>query len=544
MKISSLKLLCGPALGISILSGCGATSLISTPVENIDNVPLKITELSESEKKSWGHADLTTDTIPGMSVNRAYRDIIGTKKGKKVIVAVIDSGMDLEHEDLDDVLWTNKKERPGNGKDDDNNGYVDDIHGYNFLGTSYNEQLEFARIVRLQLADSGTQMKAKTQLDSESSQAKQNKERYEQILQTVKGADAAMKKHLGKDEYSKEDIAAIKTEDQALQQQIGVLMQMYSFADSIPEVLEELKGGIDYFSEQLNYHLNAEFDGRKPVGDNPYDFNDRGYGNGNPQNMVKDESHGTHVAGIIGAERGNGIGMKGVANNVALMSLRAVPNGDEYDKDIALAIRYAVDNGAKVINASFGKSFSPNADWVYDAIKYAAENDVLIVHAAGNDGSDLDDPANPNFPNDQVNNGPEFADNVLTVGALDPKYGSEMVASYSNYGAINVDVFAPGSDIYSTQPGNKYEFSNGTSFAAPGVSGIAALIWSHYPKLSAAEVKKIIMSSGLKVKTSIIVSGDAANASNLDKISTSGRIANAYNALIMASQVAKGKIKV
>lgn len=544
MKISSLKLLCGPALGIFILSGCGATSLVSTPVENIDNVPLKITDLSESEKKSWGHADLTADTIPGMSVNRAYRDIIGTKKGKKVIVAVIDSGMDLEHEDLDDVLWTNKKERPGNGKDDDNNGYVDDIHGYNFLGTSYNEQLEFARIVRLQLADSGTQMKAKSQLDSESSQAKQNKERYEQILQTVKGADAAMKKHLGKDEYTKEDIAAIKTEDQALQQQIGVLMQMYSFADSIPEVLEQLKDGITYFSEQLNYHLNTEFDGRKPVGDNPYDFNDRGYGNGNPQNMVKDESHGTHVAGIIGAERNNGIGMKGVANNVALMSLRAVPNGDEYDKDIALAIRYAVDNGAKVINASFGKSFSPNADWVYDAIKYAAENDVLIVHAAGNDGSDLDDPANPNFPNDQVNNGPEFADNVLTVGALDSKYGSEMVASYSNYGAINVDVFAPGSDIYSTQPGNKYEFSDGTSFAAPGVSGIAALIWSHYPKLSAAEVKKIIMSSGLKVKTSIIVSGDTANASNLDKISTSGRIANAYNALIMASQVAKGKIKV
>ncbi len=544
MKISSLKLLCGPALGIFILSGCGATSLVSTPVENIDNVPLKITDLSESEKKSWGHADLTADTIPGMSVNRAYRDIIGTKKGKKVIVAVIDSGMDLEHEDLDDVLWTNKKERPGNGKDDDNNGYVDDIHGYNFLGTSYNEQLEFARIVRLQLADSGTQMKAKSQLDSESSQAKQNKERYEQILQTVKGADAAMKKHLGKDEYTKEDIAAIKTEDQALQQQIGVLMQMYSFADSIPEVLEQLKDGITYFSEQLNYHLNTEFDGRKPVGDNPYDFNDRGYGNGNPQNMVKDESHGTHVAGIIGAERNNGIGMKGVANNVALMSLRAVPNGDEYDKDIALAIRYAVDNGAKVINASFGKSFSPNADWVYDAIKYAAENDVLIVHAAGNDGSDLDDPANPNFPNDQVNNGPEFADNVLTVGALDSKYGSEMVASYSNYGAINVDVFAPGSDIYSTQPGNKYEFSDGTSFAAPGVSGIAALIWSHYPKLSAAEVKKIIMSSGLKVKTSIIVSGDAANASSLDKISTSGRIANAYNALIMASQVAKGKIKV
>ncbi len=544
MKIKHFKLLAGWSLCLFLMAGCGGTSLISTPVENIDSVPLKISDLSEAQKKSWGHADLRADTIPGMSVDRAYRDLIGTKKGKKVIVAVIDSGMDLKHEDLDGVLWTNRGEKPGNGKDDDKNGYIDDIHGYNFLGSSYNEQLEFARIIRLKLGDAQLQVKAKSQLDRERGESQQNKQQYEQILQAVNSADQAVKKHLGKNDYTKKDVTGIKTEDQALRQHIAVLMQMYSFADSIPEVLEELKDGIAYFTDQLNYNLNADFDGRKDVGDNPYDFNDLGYGNGNPQNLVADENHGTHVAGIIAAERNNGKGIKGVANNVALMSLRAVPNGDEYDKDIAKAIRYAVDNGAKIINASFGKSFSPNAEWVYDAIKYAAENDVLIVHAAGNDGLDLDSPTNPNFPNDQINNGPEIADNVITVGALDSKYGSEIVASYSNYGVVNVDVFAPGSDIYSTNPGNKYEFSNGTSFAAPGVSGIAALIRSQHPKLTAAEVKKIIMVSGLKIKTSVILAGDTSKVSTLDKISKSGKIVNAYNALILAEKVSKGKIKV
>ncbi|MCK5440928.1 MAG: S8 family serine peptidase, partial [Maribacter sp.] len=210
-------------------------------------------------------------------------------------------------------------------------------------------------------------------------------------------------------------------------------------------------------------------------------------------------------------------------------------------KDIALGIRYAVDNGAKIINGSFGKSYSPNAGWVYEAIKYAAAKDVLIVHAAGNDGADLDDPSNPNFPNDQVNNGPEIADNVITVGALDPKYGSEMVASYSNYGAINVDVFAPGTDIYSTVPNNKYKFMPGTSMASPAVAGVAALVRSQYPNLSASQVKKVILESGLSTKATVILGGDASNNATLGEISTSGRIVNAYNALLMARQMSKDK---
>lgn len=531
-------------LSLIVLVGCGSTGgLVLTPVENIDTTPLKISDLSTAEKENWGHLDLVSDTIPGMSVDKAYEEIIKNKKGEKVIVAVLDSGMDLNHEDLDDVLWTNKGERPGNNKDDDGNGYVDDIHGYNFLGESYNEQLEYARMLRLNIGDAATLAKAKTKLDTDYQEALQNKQQYEQILQAVKDADAAVKKQLGKDSYTKQEVAAITTTDEGMLRNKAILAQMFGIKDTIPEVLEELGDGIKYFTERLNYNLNKDFNGREIVGDDPYDWNDTNYGNGNPNNRVDDESHGTHVAGIIGAERNNGKGANGVANNVALMSIRAVPNGDEYDKDIALGIRYAVDNGAKVINGSFGKSFSPNAQWVYDAIKYAAEKDVLFVHAAGNDGADLDDPSNPNFPNDQVNNSAEFSDNVITVGALDPKYGSELLASYSNYGKINVDIFAPGTDIYSTYPNNEYEFSPGTSMAAPAVAGVAALLFSQYPNLTASQVKKIILQSGLPIKAKVVLGGDNSKTATLQSISVSGKIANAYNALIMASKVANGTLQ-
>ncbi|MEH6511999.1 S8 family peptidase [Maribacter arcticus] len=535
---------------VALLASCGSTrtatgggGLILTPIENIDTTPLKIADLTTSEKNNWGHLDLVADTIPGMSVDKAYNEIIKNRKGTKTIVAVLDSGIDLNHEDLDGVLWTNTKEKAGNNIDDDGNGYIDDIHGYNFLGESYNEQLEYVRMLRLNIGDAATLSKAKAKLDAKYNEALQGKQQYEQILQAVKNADEGVKEYLKKDTYTKEDLAGIKTTDEAMQRNIAVLNQMFSIQDSIPEVLKELNEGVKYYTEQLNYNLNKDFNGRSVVGDDPYDISDLNYGNGNPKNRVDDESHGTHVAGIIAAERNNGKGVNGVANNVAIMSIRAVPNGDEYDKDIARGIRYAVDNGARVINGSFGKSFSPKSEWVYEAIKYAADHNVLFVHAAGNDGANLDDPTNGNFPNDQVNNGPEIADNVITVGALNPKYGSELVASYSNYGKVNVDVFAPGTDIYSTFPNNEYEYSPGTSMAAPAVAGVAALVMSQYPSLTAAQVKNILLQSGLPIRAKVILGGDNTKSASLDQISTSGKIVNAYNALVLASKVAAGQIQ-
>lgn len=526
------SLLLSTIVAIFLTSCGGGADILSTPIENIDNTPLKEKELTENEKQAWGHLDLVKDTIPGMSVEKAYAELLKGKTGQTVIVAVIDSGIDIEHEDLDGVVWTNTKEIKGNGKDDDNNGYVDDIHGWNYLGDGYDEQLEMTRIVAKGDASDPDYARAKQDYDAEYAQTVQIKQNVDNILQQIPPSQELLKKHLNKEDYTKEDVAKIQTEDQALAQAKGVQMFLYERELTY----EDIKEAAEHYTEKLNFNLGKEFSGRK-TGDNVDDLTDVGYGNGNVLPVKKSESHGTHVAGIIAAERNNGKGANGVANNVKIMSLRAVPNGDEYDKDIALAIRYAVDNGAKVINGSFGKDFSPHSDWVRDAIAYAGKNDVVFVHAAGNDSKNIDKEAN--FPDDNVNNGPEVSDSYITVGALAPKYGSEMVAGFSNYGKNNVDVFAPGAKIYSTVPENEYKTLGGTSMAAPAVAGIAALIRSYYPKLSAAQVKQIILDSGLAVPAKVVVGGKAEDVRPFADLSKSAKMANAYNALVMAQQLSK-----
>ena len=517
-----------------ILLGCGGTAdIISTPVENIDSSPLKVTELTDAEKENWGHLDLERDTIPGMAVDRAYDEIIKGKKGEKVIVAVIDSGIDIDHEDLDDVIWTNKKEVPNNGKDDDNNGYVDDIHGWNFLGDAYDEQLEYVRMLSSKSTSDPRYAEAQKLHEEEYEKWSGRKTQYDQIAQAVNNAHATLKKETGKEDYTLEDVNKITSQDQSVQQAVQIANNVEANGITLQEAMEEIKGIQEQVNERLNYNLNVDFSGRK-TSDNINDLSDTGYGNGNVKHVKKSEAHGTHVAGIIAAERNNGKGANGVANNVEIMALRVVPNGDEYDKDVALAIRYAVDNGAKVINGSFGKSFSPYSAWVRDAIKYASDNDVVFVHAAGNDSNNVD--VEPNFPDDNVDY-VEVSNTYIRVGSLTQKYGSKMVSGFSNYGKKNVDIFAPGSAVYSTTPENEYDFKGGTSMAAPGVAGIAALLRSQYPDLSAAQVKQVILDSGLPLTTKVVVGGDASDVQPFANLSKSGKIANAYNALIMASKI-------
>lgn len=533
MKLN-YKLIAYLAFAGTLFLGCGGTAeILSTPIENIDTSPLKVTDLTDAEAKNWGHLDLIKDTIPGMSVDKAYEEIIKNKKGKKVIVAVIDSGIDIDHEDLNGVLWTNKGEIPNNGKDDDNNGYVDDVHGWNFLGDAYDEQLEYTRLVASGNTSDPRYNEAVALLEQESQQYLGTKTRYDQIAQAVNGADEALTKHLGKSDYTIKEVNAIKTEDEALSQAIQIANQMNANGLSLADAKVEINNALEGINERLNFHFNTDFSGRK-TNDDINDLSDIGYGNGNVKPVKKAESHGTHVAGIIAAERNNGKGANGIANNVEIMSIRAVPNGDEYDKDVALAIRYAVDNGAKVINGSFGKSFSPHAEWVRDAIKYASDNDVVFVHAAGNDSKNID--LAPNFPDDNVEF-VEISNTYIRVGSLSSTYGSKIVSGFSNYGKKNVDVFAPGSAIYSTYPENDYKSISGTSMASPAVAGVVALVRSYYPKLTAAQVKQVVLESGLPLTTKVIVGGDASNVKPFVDLSKTGRIVNAYNALIMASQV-------
>jgi subtilisin family serine protease len=520
----------------SIFLSCGSALVLTTPIENIDNTPIKFNELTELESQNWGHLDLITDTIPGMSVIKAYAEIIKGKKGKTVIVAVIDSGIDIDHEDLDEVIWTNKKETPNNNKDDDNNGYVDDIHGWNFLGDSYNEQFEYVRLLAGGDKSNPRYAEAEAEYNTARQEAMNNKSLYEQISQQVNYADAVLAKHLNKKDYTKEEVAAIKTTDNALKQAVEIAQYYSSESGSMADIKKDIKEGFEHFSDQLNYNLNKNINGRKTK-DNPDDFSQKTYGNANVKPVKKTESHGTHVAGIIAAERNNGIGANGVANNVEIMALRVVPNGDEYDKDVALAIRYAVDNGAKIINASFGKYYSPHGDKVKEAIVYAARHDVLIVHGSGNESTDMD--KKTSYPNDHDGKGGEVSENFLSVGATEPKYGSSLIANYSNYGKVNVDVFAPGSEIYSTFPENDYESIGGTSMASPAVAGVAALIRSYYPKLTAPQVKQVIMDSGLPLKTKVIVAGNPEIIKPFSALSKSTKLVNAYNALILASKFSK-----
>jgi subtilisin family serine protease len=530
-----------------LVASCGSIKNKEVPAMDISvNVSAKQGTVSDEAHNHWAHTDLSQDTIAGISLDKAY-EFVADKKGETVIVAVIDSGIDIEHEDLENVLWKNEDEIEGNGIDDDKNGYIDDIYGWNYLGgdrVAAPEQLEVTRLLAAfgdkftgkKLEDIAEEDKAEFNeykkilkaYNASSSGHKQTMKRLQQIGDSY----IAVKKFVGKEEISLDDMKSIETLDPEMKAMVSDLISLNSRG------LDEAAFN-DYWESQLknkNYDLN--FDGRAIVGDEPNDFNDKVYGNNVVIGSKEGEIHGTHVAGIILAERNNGIGMNGVAHNAQLMSLRAIPDGDERDKDVALAIRYAVDNGAKVINMSFGKSFSPNKEWVFDAIKYAEDKDVLLVHAAGNDHKDID--RSDNWPSDSEDKIVEFADNVLTVGALSVNTDKNLPATFSNYGKRNVDVFAPGVDIYSTFPLNEYQKISGTSMASPEVAGIATLIRSYYPELSASQVKHIIMNSATKLKMQVLKPGES-NEVPFSTLSITGGAANAYQALKLADQMVNGK---
>jgi subtilisin family serine protease len=516
------------------LTGCGTTKVV---LYNVDTLPVKKEKISQKQLQRWSHLDIITDTIPGMSVDKAYSDLLKDKKSTKVIVGIIDSGVDIEHPDLAASVWTNTKEIAGNGIDDDKNGFIDDIHGWNFLGDITKENLEYERIFKdKSLVDEATFKKAKALIDKKINDANEGQTQLESMMMALNSSDEVLKKELKKEIYTIEDLKNVTSTETSVVQSQQIMKQMLSFGLPVAALKVEIKKELEGYISALNSD-NLKTNYREILGDNPNDLTDTKYGNNNVIGPDKGEAlHGTHVAGIVAQGRMNDIGGDGVAsNNVLIMSLRAVPDGDEYDKDIALAIRYAVDNGAKVINGSFGKSFSPQKQWVYDAIKYAEKKDVLIVHAAGNDAKNID--IEDNFPNDSDDKVTEFADNLITIGALNYEYGENVVANFSNFGVLNVDVFAPGVQIYATTPENTYQYLAGTSMASPNVAGVAALIRSYYPKLSASQVKHILMDSGTAINTMVQVGGRDGEKKQFSTLSKSGKIVNAYSALQMAAKM-------
>jgi cell wall-associated protease len=529
--------------------------------DNPGNDTLAITTVP----KDWYLRDPETDSIQGVSAERAYATLLKGKPSRTVIVAVIDSGVDIEHEDLKDNLWINSDEIAGNGTDDDKNGYVDDVHGWNFIGgkegnvdaDTYEVTREYARLKRKyenveeksvskkNRAEYAYWKKVKEKYERDS---KFSKDQYDQYLQqyqlytnafmTIHYCDSLLQQNLGQP-VTKSSLANVTSTNDTIQFAKQTLSRILESVEGDVEVsvfLEELAGyidqlqdGVHHYETAVEYGYNTEFNSRTVIGDDPNDLTERIYGNNDVEGP--DARHGTHVAGIIAANRLNDIGVKGIADNVKIMSVRAVPNGDERDKDVANAIRYAVDNGAHIINMSFGKSFSPHKEVVDKAVKYAESKGVLLIHAAGNDGDDLDQESN--FPNKTYTSGGQ-AKTWLEIGASSWGADQNFVGSFSNYGKKSVDLFAPGVQIYSTTPDDTYEDLQGTSMAAPATSGVAAILMSYFPELTAAQVKDILRQSTRKFDGLKVTKPGSKEAVPFSQLSSSGGMVNAYEAVKLA----------
>lgn len=550
---------------------------------------------------NWYNLDLIQDGYFGISTEKAYKEVLKDKKPKEsIIVAVIDGGVETTHEDLKDVLWTNKKEIPNNGIDDDGNGYIDDIHGWNFIGSKKGnlayDNLELVRILRKYQPKYRSTIKS-TVLDSTEKEefalytkvtaefGKKYDDAHQSfaVISIINKMLDSVASVVHKPIPSLEDMENYKADSEEEEQCKKIIRKGARESGSMEKFHKEMKDAYKQYDIMLRYNLNPKYDQRAElVGDDYNNSRERIYGNNDVAGP--NAEHGSHVSGIIGANRTNNIGINGIADHVRIMGIRVVPEGDERDKDVANGIRYAVDNGARVINMSFGKGFKWDKEVVDEAVKYAEQKGVLLVHAAGNDNQDND--VEENYPN-KYYDGPEaaaykkthkkpelkslmplinqaqmqgnnmgrnmpvtlpkividtnkfnlpHATNWIEVGASAYKNDASLKASFSNYGKYTVDVFAPGFMINSTVPGSKYEEFDGTSMAAPVVSGLAALILSYYPDLKAKDVREIIMKSVVKVEQK--VRRENARGENervaFKELCVSGGIVNAYQALKLA----------
>lgn len=470
---------------------------------------------NDKDQKTWYHKDYATTKVYGVNTENAYKFLESKGlKPKTVVVGVLDSGVEVDHPGLAKNMWKNPNEVPNNGKDDDGNGYVDDIFGWNFLGGKNADidvdNMEVTRVVKkyqsvFEGPDSAKNkenqakmpeefamyMKSKEVFTKKSQEAKQNVQLYTMI----KNAIPDMVKLLGNKTLTKENLATIKPSNQ----QEAMAMQVLAQVSNDPQVVgksaaevktymdAQMKEALDYFTPQAEKGYNLDFDPRKEiVGDNYDDYSEKNYGNNHYEGP--DAKHGTHVAGIIAGLPNGSEPQYGVASRVAkIMTVRAVPDGDERDKDVANAIRYAVDNGAKILNMSFGKPVSPGKNVVWDAFKYAESKGVLLIKAAGNENEDIAE--HQYFPTNYKSTTDEkpFVNNMIVVGS-NTNDANALKSSFSNYNKKMVDVFAPGSEIYSTVPDGKYEYLQGTSMASPVVAGAAAVLLAYMPNLKPEQI--------------------------------------------------------
>lgn len=527
----------------------GVAVMLTSAVSAQDSILLRT-------EKAW-YNDSKEDTgIFGVNTEKAWQFLKdNNRKPVELIVGVLDGGVQANHIDLAANMWVNPKEKAGNGIDDDKNGYIDDVHGWNFAGgkdgkSVDGDTLEKVRVYKYtylplfegkdssknqenktkHAAEYADYQKIKAEINKKTNEAKANLAQYSQMKSMVDAGFPGLIKEFGSKLVTEESLGKYTPTEETMP-----AMTMFAFIPKdywdgktmkqiYDSLSEEFNGAVEYFDSQVKYHYNVDFEPRGIVGDDYSNKKEKHYGNNDVEGP--DAEHGTHVAGVIAAVRGNNKGIDGIGgNHIRIMGVRTVPNGDERDKDIANSIIYAVDNGAKILNMSFGKDYSPDKKVVWDAMRYADKKGVLMVKAAGNDNLNID--TDIHYPTNFDEKGNKVANSVLTVGASTPDV-ENLKASFSNYGKKSVDVFSPGTQILSTIPHNEFKESQGTSMASPIVAGVAALVWSHYPKLTAVEVKEIIMNS---------VNKDP----QLEDISVTGGVVDAYKAVQLAESLSKKK---
>lgn len=521
--------------------------------ETVSHVEQK---LPDTEFHGWWHKDLALDSLPGISLDKAYTELIKQDSGEEVIVAIIDSPVDIDHEDLKNQIYTNPNEIPDNGKDDDNNGFIDDIHGWNFLGYGKKNSVQFANYDYLRIIRRLEPLFK----EKDSSSIKQSEQReYQKYLNAKKLMEADVDDIEGELEYHKKELAnflecielfpeAYSKEEKVFDKKI--LDTLTPKSDRQKELLEDLQDFAYYgfYPELLESYVkqgearkakcsNLEYNERNLIGDDIYNLNDI-KGNGFIDSPIGRITHGTQVASAIAATRNNRVGVRGVSNKIKLMMLVVFPErGDELDKDVSNAIHYAVDNGAKVINYSHGKYYADKENYITEALKYANSKGVLLISAAGNTPVNIDNIKDSPFPKDNPDNENEIVSNLIKVGASGRSI-KKVKPSWSSYGKENVDFFAPGQRIMTTNSGShKYFELGGSSLSSAITSGVAALIFSQYPNLSAKQVKTILMQSGTLYDQEIKINEDISL--NFQELSKSGRVLNAYNALKMAKEISE-----
>ncbi|QSE97383.1 S8 family serine peptidase [Fulvivirga lutea] len=521
---------------------------------SLQNIIAQNTSDGNSATNDWFLLDSKHDKVEGTSTEKAYNSILKNKKSTTVLVAVIDSGVDIYHEDLADIIWVNEDEIPGNGIDDDDNGYVDDINGWNFLGGEkgnvHFETYEYARIYQLLDKKYGIDSissdtinnseyllykEVKDLYNKEYAEAVENLDYFKQLDYNYNVYSSLLKRKLNQDTLALENILALADEDSSVYNAKRFMKIVNQYYGSVDNIFAE---AVELYEEQLK-NLDLDADYRSVVGDDLTNLTEVGYGNNDV--LGPDPSHGTHVSGIIGAIRTNDIGIKGIADNVRIMPIRAVPDGDERDKDVANAIFYAVDNGAQIINMSFGKQYSLNKHLVDSAALYAEKNGVLIVHGAGNEETSIDSVTH--YPSRILTNGDEIT-TWIEVGASASKTNKDFASDFSNYGKKGVDLFAPGVGIYSTTPDNTYEEFDGTSMAAPMVTGVAALLKSYYPELTPKELKEIILASVVSHGKRKVYLPGTSELISFSELSNTGGVVNTYEAVKMAEEYVSDKTKI